>query len=202
MGVISLAPIANGTLRGGPDFDVPTWVVISCASAIALGTYTGGWRIIETLGTKVVSGAVAGSGVGRPGAEVNWLVVRNIVAGWLLTLPAAAATAAVAYAIIDLFGDGERGPSALELAGIADRFDLVLGGDRSATTLLQALERIDAVPEAAVFADVTAPGIAAARTAGFALTIAIARGTATPEALRQAGASVVVADLQELLGPT
>lgn len=103
---------------------------------------------------------------------------------------------------IALVSDGERGPSALELAGIADRFDLVLGGDRSAATLLQALERIDAVPEAAVFADVTAPGIAAARTAGFALTIAIARGTAAPEALRQAGASVVVADLQELLGPT
>ena len=144
MGVISLALIANGTLRGGPDFDVPTWVVVSCASAIALGTYTGGWRIIKTLGTKVVevrppqgfgseavaatvilasshvgyplsttqvvSGAVTGSGVGRPGAQVNWVVARNIVAGWLLTLPAAAATAALAYAIIDLFGDGVAGP--------------------------------------------------------------------------------------------
>ncbi len=144
MGVISLALIANGTLRGGPDFDVPTWVVISCATAIALGTYTGGWRIIKTLGTKVVevrppqgfgseavaatvilasshvgyplsttqvvSGAVTGSGVGRPGAQVNWIVARNIVAGWLLTLPAAAATAALAYAIIDLFPEGAAGP--------------------------------------------------------------------------------------------
>ena len=33
---------------------MPTWVVVSCATAIALGTYTGGWRIIKTLGTKVV----------------------------------------------------------------------------------------------------------------------------------------------------
>ena len=32
----------------------PDWVVVSCATAIALGTYVGGWRIIKTLGTKVV----------------------------------------------------------------------------------------------------------------------------------------------------
>ena len=54
MGVISLALIANGNISGGDDFAVPTWVVVSCALAIALGTYTGGWRIIKTLGTKVV----------------------------------------------------------------------------------------------------------------------------------------------------
>ena len=54
MGVISLALIANGNISGGDDFDVPTWVVVSCATAIALGTYCGGWRIIKTLGTKVV----------------------------------------------------------------------------------------------------------------------------------------------------
>jgi PiT family inorganic phosphate transporter len=54
MGVISLALIANGSIKGGDDFDVPTWVIICCATAIALGTYTGGWRIIKTLGTKVV----------------------------------------------------------------------------------------------------------------------------------------------------
>jgi len=54
MGVISLALIANGNIAGGDDFAVPTWVIVSCATAIALGTYTGGWRIIKTLGTKVV----------------------------------------------------------------------------------------------------------------------------------------------------
>ena len=54
MGVICLALIANGSLTGGDGFDVPTWVVVSCATAIALGTYCGGWRIIKTLGTKVV----------------------------------------------------------------------------------------------------------------------------------------------------
>ncbi|MGH2936785.1 MAG: inorganic phosphate transporter [Solirubrobacterales bacterium] len=143
MGVISLALIANGSIQGGANFDVPTWVVVICATAIAAGTYSGGWRIIKTLGTKVVevrppqgfgseaiaatvilasshvgyplsttqvvSGAVTGAGVGRPGAKVNWLVIRNIVAGWLLTLPAAAAASAIVYAIIELLGGGAFG---------------------------------------------------------------------------------------------
>ena len=159
MGVISLALIANGSIAGGDNFDVPTWVVVSCATAIALGTYTGGWRIIATLGTKVVevrppqgfgsettaaavilasshvgfplsttqvvSGAVAGSGVGRPGAVVNWLVARNIVVGWLLTLPAAACVAAVAYLVIELFGESSAaGPIVLVVALIVGGFFL------------------------------------------------------------------------------
>ncbi len=53
MGVISLALIAHGSLSG-EHFHVPTWVVISAASAIALGTYVGGWRIIRTLGSRII----------------------------------------------------------------------------------------------------------------------------------------------------
>jgi inorganic phosphate transporter, PiT family len=52
MGVITLALIANGNLSS--DSDVPTWVVISAASAISLGTYIGGWRIIRTMGTRII----------------------------------------------------------------------------------------------------------------------------------------------------
>jgi PiT family inorganic phosphate transporter len=52
MGVITLALIANGNLSA--DAGVPTWVVITAASAIALGTYTGGWRIIKTMGTRII----------------------------------------------------------------------------------------------------------------------------------------------------
>jgi PiT family inorganic phosphate transporter len=52
MGVITLALIANGTLGAGSD--PPTWVVVSAASAIALGTYSGGWRIIKTMGTRII----------------------------------------------------------------------------------------------------------------------------------------------------
>jgi inorganic phosphate transporter, PiT family len=52
MGVITLALVANGTLSGD-EFHVPDWVVISAASAIALGTYVGGWRIIRTMGSRI-----------------------------------------------------------------------------------------------------------------------------------------------------
>jgi PiT family inorganic phosphate transporter len=52
MGVITLALITNGTLA--PNSDPPTWVIISAASAIALGTYSGGWRIIRTMGTRII----------------------------------------------------------------------------------------------------------------------------------------------------
>ncbi|MCU1413763.1 MAG: phosphate transporter [Microbacteriaceae bacterium] len=48
MGVITLALIAGGFLRTGSA--PPFWVIIICACAIAAGTYTGGWRIIQTLG--------------------------------------------------------------------------------------------------------------------------------------------------------
>jgi PiT family inorganic phosphate transporter len=52
MGVITLALVANGSL--GADEGVPFWVVVSAASAIALGTYGGGWRIIRTMGTRII----------------------------------------------------------------------------------------------------------------------------------------------------
>jgi PiT family inorganic phosphate transporter len=52
MGVITLALIANGTLKSGAT--APTWVITSCAVAIALGTYIGGWRVIRALGKGLV----------------------------------------------------------------------------------------------------------------------------------------------------
>jgi PiT family inorganic phosphate transporter len=52
MGVIALALIANGNLSQGAD--PPVWVVVSAATAIALGTYSGGWRIIRTMGTRII----------------------------------------------------------------------------------------------------------------------------------------------------
>jgi inorganic phosphate transporter, PiT family len=52
MGVITLALIANGSLSS--DASVPFWVVVSAASAISLGTYFGGWRIIRTMGTRII----------------------------------------------------------------------------------------------------------------------------------------------------
>ena len=52
MGVITLALVANGSL--GADEGVPFWVVVSAATAMALGTYGGGWRIIRTMGTRII----------------------------------------------------------------------------------------------------------------------------------------------------
>ena len=52
MGVITLALIANGTLASGSQ--APFWVILSCAIAISLGTYIGGWRVIRTLGKGLV----------------------------------------------------------------------------------------------------------------------------------------------------
>jgi inorganic phosphate transporter, PiT family len=53
MGIITLALIASGHLSGD-GFEVPTWVVVSSATAIALGTYSGGWRIIRTMGSRII----------------------------------------------------------------------------------------------------------------------------------------------------
>lgn len=52
MGIILLALIAGGALPD--DAAVPVWVIISCALAIGLGTYIGGWRVIRTLGKGLV----------------------------------------------------------------------------------------------------------------------------------------------------
>jgi PiT family inorganic phosphate transporter len=51
MGVIVLALVAQGRTD---SFAVPLWVVLSAATAIALGTYAGGWRIMRTLGQRVI----------------------------------------------------------------------------------------------------------------------------------------------------
>ena len=71
-----------------------------------------------------MSGAVTGSGVGRPGAQVNWAVARRIVYGWLLTLPAAAAVGAVVYGIIDVLGGDVVGVAAVAAIAVILAFFL------------------------------------------------------------------------------
>jgi PiT family inorganic phosphate transporter len=143
MGVITLALIANGNLSSS-DFHVPDWVVVSSASAIALGTYTGGWRIIRTMGTRiikmdpaqgfaaqgagsavilaashfgyplstthVISGGVMGAGAAKRLSAVRWGVAGNIVAAWVMTVPAAGSIGAVVYGLTRIFGTGALGP--------------------------------------------------------------------------------------------
>lgn len=52
MGIITLALIATGHVSA-THFSVPVWVIVAAASAMAAGTYAGGWRIIRTLGQRV-----------------------------------------------------------------------------------------------------------------------------------------------------
>lgn len=51
MGIITVLLYSTGYLHG--DFTVPHWVAISCYIAIGVGTMTGGWRIIETMGSRI-----------------------------------------------------------------------------------------------------------------------------------------------------
>jgi PiT family inorganic phosphate transporter len=51
MGVIVLALVVGGYHTG---FDVPWWVIILAAGALSLGTYSGGWRIMRTLGRRII----------------------------------------------------------------------------------------------------------------------------------------------------
>jgi phosphoglycolate phosphatase len=99
-----------------------------------------------------------------------------------------------------LAASGERGRAALALAGIEDEFDALVEGARTAATVEKAIEALDGDPETTLLVDTTPAGIRAGRQAAVHMAIAVARGQATPEELREAGADVVVADLQELLG--
>jgi PiT family inorganic phosphate transporter len=123
--------VAAGVL---PEPVVPLWVILLAASAISLGTAAGGWRIIRTMGQKVVkldpvhgfaaettaasiiltashfgmpvstthviSSAIMGVGASDRFSAVRWGVAGNIVVAWILTIPASAIVAALAYLVL------------------------------------------------------------------------------------------------------
>jgi phosphate/sulfate permease len=132
MGVIALTLVVSGHL--GSSEGIPTWVILASAAAISLGTYSGGWRVMRTLGrrifsltpahgfaaqtvasavmlgtasyglpvstTHVISASVMGVGATRRRSAVRWGVAGNIVTAWVLTIPAAAAVAALVLVIL------------------------------------------------------------------------------------------------------
>ena len=51
MGIIVLALVTTGHHQG---FGVPLWVILMCAAVLSLGTYSGGWRIMRTLGRRII----------------------------------------------------------------------------------------------------------------------------------------------------
>ena len=133
MGVIFSALVVSGHLQSSDD--IPLWVIVSSALAISAGTYSGGWRIMRTLGrrifsltstsgfaaqsvassvmlatahyglpvstTHVISSSVMGVGATRRLSAVRWGVAGNIVTAWILTIPCAAAVAALMFAILN-----------------------------------------------------------------------------------------------------
>jgi beta-phosphoglucomutase-like phosphatase (HAD superfamily) len=101
---------------------------------------------------------------------------------------------------VTLGASGERARAAVELAGVADLFDAIVTGPRNTGTLAEATAEIEVDAGSAILVDVVPAGILAGREAGFDLLIGVARNLGSPEDLRQAGADMVVADLQELLG--
>ncbi|GAA4850612.1 low-affinity phosphate transporter PitH [Luteimicrobium xylanilyticum] len=136
MGVIYLALLTVGW--ADPDAGIPLWVKICAASAISLGTYSGGWRIMRTLGRKIievdpargfvaesvsatvlyvnafalhapvstthtVTSAIMGVGATKRLSAVRWGVAKNIALAWVLTLPAAAAVAALFCLVLHPF---------------------------------------------------------------------------------------------------
>jgi beta-phosphoglucomutase-like phosphatase (HAD superfamily) len=101
---------------------------------------------------------------------------------------------------IGLAATGERARAAIELAGVAELFDAVVTGPRNSGTLTEVATELGVDTDNAILVDVAPAGIQAGREAGFDLLVGVARNLGTPEDLRQAGADMVVADLQELLG--
>ncbi len=106
MGIIFLALVANGNLQ--PADDVPTWVVVSAASAIALGTYVGGWRIIRTMGSRIIrmdpaqgfASQASGSAVILAASHVGFpLSTTHVISGGIMGAGAAKRVSAVRWGV-------------------------------------------------------------------------------------------------------
>jgi PiT family inorganic phosphate transporter len=107
MGIITLALIAHGNLSAD-NFHVPTWVVISSATAIALGTYSGGWRIIRTMGSRIIkmdpaqgfSAQGAGAAVVLTASHLGFpLSTTHVISGAVMGAGAAKRLSAVRWGV-------------------------------------------------------------------------------------------------------
>jgi PiT family inorganic phosphate transporter len=107
MGVITLALVAHGDISAS-SFQVPDWVVIVAASAIAAGTFTGGWRIIKTLGTRIINmdpaqgfaAQGAGAAVILAASSVGYpLSTTHVISGGIMGAGAAKSVSAVRWGV-------------------------------------------------------------------------------------------------------
>src|ERR687885_813521 len=106
MGIIFLALVANGNLAASAD--VPVWVVVSAASAIAAGTYIGGWRIIQTMGSRIIkmdpaqgfAAQTAGAAVILSASHVGFpLSTTHVISGGIMGAGAAKQVSAVRWGV-------------------------------------------------------------------------------------------------------
>jgi inorganic phosphate transporter, PiT family len=106
MGIIFLALVANGNLSS--DADVPNWVVVSSATSIAAGTYVGGWRIIKTMGTRIIkmdaaqgfAAQGAGAAVILSASHVGFpLSTTHVMSGGIMGAGAAKRVSAVRWGV-------------------------------------------------------------------------------------------------------
>jgi PiT family inorganic phosphate transporter len=107
MGVITLALISHGDVAA-KGFHVPVWVVLSAASAIALGTFSGGWRIIRTMGTRIIkmdpaqgfAAQGAGAAVILAASSVGYpLSTTHVISGGIMGAGAAKRVSAVRWGL-------------------------------------------------------------------------------------------------------
>jgi PiT family inorganic phosphate transporter len=106
MGIIALALVAHGNLPAGAD--PPVWVIVSSAAAISLGTYTGGWRIIRTMGSRIIkmdpaqgfSAQGAGAAVVLTASHLGYpLSTTHVISGGVMGAGAAKRLSAVRWGV-------------------------------------------------------------------------------------------------------
>src|SRR3954467_1015177 len=106
MGIIAILLYSQGYLGG--SFHVPLWVVLSCQSAMALGTLFGGWRIVHTMGSKItrlnpMQGFCAETGGALTLFAATWLGIpvstTHTITGAIVGVGAARRTTAVRWGV-------------------------------------------------------------------------------------------------------
>jgi PiT family inorganic phosphate transporter len=106
MGILFLALVANGDLKATDS--VPTWIVVAAATAIAAGTYVGGWRIIRTMGSRIIkmdppqgfAAQAAGAAVILSASHVGFpLSTTHVISGGIMGAGAAKRVSAVRWGV-------------------------------------------------------------------------------------------------------
>jgi PiT family inorganic phosphate transporter len=156
MGVITLALVANGEIAAG-DFHVPTWVVVSSATAIALGTYAGGWRIIKTMGSRIhkmdsaqgFAAQGAGAAVILASTHVGFpLSTTHTISGAVIGAGAAKRLSAVRWGVAgNIVGAWVLTlPAAAGIGGVTYGFTRLFGTGAAGTIVVSALILAGAAP--------------------------------------------------------